>query len=208
MLRRLVLALALLLAVVGVPSTLGPTTADAAPPTSGQATYVPVEPVRLLDTRTGGVRLGAGGTLDLPVVDGVRVPADATAVVLNVTATGGSAATDVRVYPTPAGNPAAPRVNSLSVARGATAANLVHVGIGTAGSVRLHNAAGAVHLVADLSGYFVGSGAGASYVSAAPRRLLDTRTTGTPLAAGEVRTLQVRGSERGAPAEATARCST
>ena len=202
-LRRLALPLALLVALVGLPATLGPTTADAAPPTSGQSTYVALEPVRLLDTRTGGVRLGAGGTLDLAVVDGVRVPADATAVVLNVTATGGTAATDVRVYPTAPGA-AAPGVNSLSVARGATAANLVHVGIGEGGAVRLHNASGAVHLVVDLSGYFVDGGAGASYVASAPRRLLDTRTTRTPLAAGEVRTLQVRGGERGAPADATA----
>jgi hypothetical protein len=202
-LRRLALPLALLALLVGLPSTLAPTTADAAPPTSGQATYVPLEPVRLLDTRAGGVRLGAGGTLDLAVVDGVRVPADATAVVLNVTATGASAGTDIRVYPKPAGG-SPPLVNSLSVARGATAANLVHVGIGQDGSVRLHNAAGAVHLVADLSGFFVNGGAGASYVGAPPRRLLDTRTTGAPLAAGEVRTLQVRGSEPGAPADATA----
>jgi hypothetical protein len=207
-LRRLVLPLALLVALlaglVGLPAPLGPTTADAAPPTAGQSTYVALEPVRLLDTRTGGVRLGPGGTLDLPVVDGVRVPVGATAVVLNVTATGGTAVTDVRVFPTPADGGAGPVVNSLSVGRGATAANLVHVGIGTSGSVRLRNAAGAVHLVVDLSGYFVDGGGGASYVGTTPTRLLDTRTTRTPLAAGEVRTLQVRGGERGAPAEATA----
>jgi hypothetical protein len=143
-LRRTVLPLALLatllVGLVGLPSPLGPTTADAAQPTSGQSTYVPLEPVRLLDTRTGGVRLGAGGTLDLPVVDGVRVPAGATAVVLNVTATDGTAVTDVRVFPTPADGGAGPLVNSLSVGRGATAANLVHVGIGASGSVRLRNA--------------------------------------------------------------------
>ena len=157
-LRRLVLPLALLVALlaglVALPAPLGPTTADAAPPTAGQSTYVALEPVRLLDTRTGGVRLGPGGTLDLPVVDGVRVPVGATAVVLNVTATGGTAVTDVRVFPTPADGGAGPVVNSLSVGRGATAANLVHVGIGTSGSVRLRNAAGAAHLVVDLSGYY------------------------------------------------------
>jgi len=79
MLRRTVLPLALLAALlvglVGLPSPLGPTQADAAQPTSGQSTYVPLEPVRLLDTRTGGVRLGAGGTLDLPVVDGLTAAA-------------------------------------------------------------------------------------------------------------------------------------
>ena len=92
MLRRLVLPLALLVALlaglVGLPSPLGPTSADAAQPTSGQSTYVALEPVRLLDTRTGGVRLGAGGTLDLPVVDGVRVPAGVGKTRTSVTAPG------------------------------------------------------------------------------------------------------------------------
>jgi hypothetical protein len=205
--KRLLLPLAAALVVAGLPA-LSPSTASAATPTEGQSTYVAVEPVRLLDTRngTGGQlgQVGPGGTVDVVVADGLRVPADATAVVLNVTATEASAPTDVRAYPTPSGTAPPPTVSSLNLAPGATVANLVHVQVGQGGAVRLRNAAGAVHLLADLSGYYRESATGASYVGAVPRRLLDTRERDQPLTAGEVRTLRVRGTELGAPAGATA----
>jgi hypothetical protein len=157
--------------------------------------------VRLLDTRngTGALRgpVGAGGSVDLLVADGVRVPADATAVVLNVTATAASAPTDVRVYPAASAPP--PSVSSLNVVPRSTVANLVHVKVGDAGMVRLRNAAGSVHLLADLSGYYAERESGATYVPVAPRRLLDTREVRRPLAAGEVRRLLVAGVAEGAP---------
>ena len=201
------LPLVLLLGLLGLPG-LAPTPAAAATPTAGQSTYVPLEPVRLLDTRdgtgapTGAV--GAGGTVDLRVADGVRVPLEATAVVLNVTATGASGPTDVRVYPTPVGDEAPPQVSNLNVVAGSTVANLVHVKVGRDGSVRLRNESGRVQLLADLSGYFRESASGTTYVPVAPRRLLDTRDERRPLAAGEVRRLQVAGTSAGAPADATA----
>ncbi|MCW2681968.1 MAG: N-acetylmuramoyl-L-alanine amidase, partial [Frankiales bacterium] len=203
--KRLVLPLVVLLGLSGVPG-LATTAATAATPAPGQSVFVPLEPVRLLDTRdgTGGAAgpVGAGRTVDLLVADGVRVPVDATAVVLNVTATSATAPTDVRVYPSSDAPP--PTVSNLNVSPGSTVANLVHVKVGDAGRVRLRNAAGSVQLVADLSGYFAERGSGATYVPVAPRRLMDTREQGQPLAAGEVRRLQVAGSAAGAPADATA----
>lgn len=174
----------------------------------GQSLYVPVDPVRLLDTRSGlgaaGGAVGAAGVRDLQVVDGVRVPADATAVVLNVTATAATAATThVRVYPTPAGDAAPPTVSSLNLSVGATVANLVTVKVGAGGRVRLRNALGSTQLIADLAGYYRGSGSGSSLVAGAPSRILDTRVNGGPLRAGEVRRLQVVGTA-GVPAGATA----
>lgn len=204
---RLAVPAVLLLGLLGLPGLpgLAPTGAAAAPPTAGQATYVPLEPVRLLDTRrAGGAPVGPGGTVDLVVADGVRVPLDATAVVLNVTATAATGGTDVRVYPKPASGSPVPTVSNVNLGRGATVANLVHVAVGADRSVRLRNAAGSVHLIADLSGYFRQGAGGTSYEGAAPRRLLDTRDTDRPLAAGEVRTLRVRGTAAGAPAGASA----
>jgi hypothetical protein len=201
---RLALPIVLLLGLAGLPG-LAPSGAAAATPTAGQATYVPVEPVRLLDTRRTRTKVGPGGVLDLVVADGVRVPADATAVVLNVTATEASSGTDVRVYPTPsAAADDVPTASNLNLVPGATVANLVHVAVGANRSVRLRNASGSVHLIADLSGYFRDSGSGTSYQGAPPRRLLDTRVAQRPLAAGEVRRLQVRGTADGAPAGASA----
>ena len=207
--KRLVLPLAALLALAGLPA-LAPTAAGAATPTPGQATYVPLDPVRLLDTRdgTGGFAdpVGPGGTIDLRVTDGLRVPLTATAVVLNVTATRATSATDVRVYPTP-GDGFVPTVSNLNVAAGGTVANLVHVAVGEDGSVRLRNEAGRVHLLADISGYFAESSSGSTYVPVAPVRLLDTRDD-TPVGPGEVRELDVRaargGAASGVPSDATA----
>lgn len=196
--------------LIGAPGS-GPTPALAATPTAGQSLYVPVDPVRLLDSRdgTGGLagRLGAGQTHDLLVADGLRVPAGATAVVLNVTATGATGATDVRAYPTPADD-AVPTVSNLNVVSGGTVANLVTVRVGQGGRVRLRNTAGAVHLVADLAGYTSTAG-GSSFVAAAePLRLLDTRTARSPLGPGEQRQLDVTrsagGGSSGVPADATA----
>ena len=203
--KRLVLPLVVLLGLAGVPG-LAATSAAAATPTAGQSVFVPLEPVRLLDTRegTGAARgqVGPGGTVDLRVADGARVPLDATAVVLNVTATAATAATDVRVYP--ASSAAPPTVSNLNVAPRSTVANLVHVKVGSSGAVRLRNQSGDVHLLADLSGYFVERASGATYVPVAPRRLLDTRDARAPLQAAEVRRLQVAGTSAGAPADATA----
>ncbi|WP_220214875.1 hypothetical protein, partial [Streptomyces shenzhenensis] len=60
-------------------------------------------PVRVMDTRDGtGVRkgtVGAGGTVTLTVGGHNGVPVDATAVVMNVTATNATAASHVIVYP-------------------------------------------------------------------------------------------------------------
>ena len=203
--KRLVLPLVVLLGLTGLPG-LGATAAVADAPTAGQSVFVPLEPVRLLDTRegTGAARgqVGAGGTVDLRVADGVRVPLDATAVVLNVTATAATAATDVRVYPATGAAP--PTVSNLNVTPGSTVANLVHVKVGDGGAVRLRNESGGVHLLADLSGYFVERTSGATYVPVAPRRLLDTRDDRRPLGPGEVRDLPVVGTSAGAPADATA----
>jgi len=208
--KRFVLPLVLLLAAAGLP-VLVAAPATAAPLTSGQSAFVPLEPSRLLDTRDGtGNRLGAlgpGQSLDLLVAGLAQVPSNATAVLLNVTATQAGSATDIRVYPTPSGMSPVPTVSNLNVPAGGTVANLITVKVGSNGRVRLRNQAGAVQLIADLSGYTVTGQTGSTYVAKDPVRLLDTRDT-TPLGAGEVRALDVTaargGAASGVPANATA----
>jgi uncharacterized protein (DUF1501 family) len=124
--------------------------------TSGGASVQPVVPARLLDTRHGlGVRVGPVGPdseIELAVLGVSGVDPSATAVVLNVTATGPTQETYVTVYPN---GVARPDASSLNVAQGATIANLVVAKVGADGKVRLYNHAGAVHLVADVTGCFV-----------------------------------------------------
>jgi hypothetical protein len=189
-------------------------------PGAGASGFTALAPARILDTRSPAVgaparRVGAGSPLDLqvtgsalPTADGgtVSVPSDATAVVLNVTGTGGTRATDVRVYPTPAGAAAPPGVSNLNLRAKETAPNLVTVAVGTSGKVRFLNAVGSVDLIADIAGYYSASSAG-RYVPVVPVRLLDTRSAvgaaPIPVTANAYTDLKVSGA-RGVPADALA----
>ncbi|MEV8096038.1 N-acetylmuramoyl-L-alanine amidase [Kitasatospora sp. NPDC085879] len=146
----------------------------------GGAKLTTMTPTRLLDTRNGTgaaqAPVGPGGTLDLTLTG---VPADATGVVLNVTATGPTADSFVTVYPT---GSALPVVSNLNFRAGQTIPNQVIVPIAD-GKVSLYNRAGNVDLVADITGYYSPGGA-AKFTSTGPSRLLDTRT-GTGTATGK-----------------------
>ena len=132
-------------------------------------------PSRILDTRDGtGVAtpgaVGAAGRVDLQVTGDHDVPASGVdAVVLNVTVTEGTAPSFVTVWPTGAQRPLASSLNTLP---GETNPNLVIAKVGDDGRVSLFNAAGRVHLVADIVGWLPTGGA---YASITPTRVMDTR---------------------------------
>lgn len=176
----------------------------AVPALTGQR-YTPTGPVRVLDTRSGlggrTTRLGPGQTIDLQVTGTAGVPADATAVVLNVTGVTATARTDLRVYPTPVTTRPAPLVSTLNLERGSTRANLVTVAIGNLGKVRLRNSGGSVHVLADLAGWYAPS-TGSSFRAVDPVRLLDTRRS-APVGPGGLVDLRVGGTGP-VPAGATA----
>jgi hypothetical protein len=119
--------------------------------------FVAAEPVRLLDSRdaTGAAAtpLLGGTVLDLAVAGARGIPVEATAAVVNLTATSVTASTDVRTYPTSAGG-SVPTVSTLNVTRGVTRANAAVVRPGEGGLVRLRNSSGSAHLIADLAGWF------------------------------------------------------
>ncbi len=156
-------------------------------PASGSL-YTPVAPCRVFDTRRHtsstacaaapvlpAVALGAGQTVTVPLTGVAGIPADATAVVLNVTAVGATRSTYVSTYP--AGSPR-PLVSNLNVNSASAVANLVVVPLHN-GGVTFFNAAGTVNLLADLAGY-ESPDSGSSYVPVAPCRVFDTRSgTGT-----------------------------
>jgi YVTN family beta-propeller protein len=178
---------------VGAAATQAFTLVVEAPPSM----YIPVGPVRVLDTRngTGGYSspVGQDGTISLQVtgVDGVP-SSGVTAVVLNVTATDPTASSYVTVYPDSTSRPTA---SDLNFTAGETIANLVTVPVGADGLVDFYNYAGSTDLVADLEGYY--TSAGSAYDSAGPVRILDTRNgTGgytTPVGPGGTIGLQVDG---------------
>ena len=120
--------------------------------------YVSVVPERLLDTRGGG-RVGytgakptGGQTVQLQVTGAgtTNVPADAGAVVLNVTGVVPTANGFVTVWP--CGSPR-PTASNLNLTKGVTTPNLVISQIGTGGTVCLYTSGG-TDLLADVAGYF------------------------------------------------------
>jgi hypothetical protein len=143
--------------------------------------------------------LGPNSTLNLTVTGG-SVPADATAVALNVTATGTTAASYLSVYP--AGG-TRPLVSNVNWAAGETVPNLVIVPVGSGGAVTFYNALGRTDVLADLEGYFAPEGVNStagSYVPLTPSRISDTRpgsgepNAGDTLGPGSILNVQVTGA--------------
>ncbi len=142
-----------------------------------------VTPVRLFDTRTppgsanlSGVvrdaagRLAAMSPFSLDLAGAFGVPADATAVALNLTAADEGAGGYARVWPTELTQP---NVSNLNFTNVGAITNTALVGLGTPGRLSV-SASAPTHLLADLQGYFAATGAG--FIPATPRRLLDTRS--------------------------------
>jgi hypothetical protein len=133
--------------------------------------FVPISPVRVLDTRDSGI-VGPGGVVTVDLSG--RTPASATAVVLNVTGTVPTASTFVTVYPSDEPRPV---VSNLNLAPGQTRANAVVVALSADRRVSLFNNSGGVHLIADLAGYYT-TDLASLYNTVSPQRVLDTRSTG------------------------------
>ena len=139
--------------------------------TDAAGLHTPLSPVRVLDTRANQP-VGPQGTVTVDLSE--RVPANATAVTVNLTGVQATTGTFVSAWPT--GQPR-PNVSNLNLADGNATPNLVTVKLGTNRSVNLFNNAGTVQLIADLAGYYV-PGSGSKFVAVPPQRLVDTRTGG------------------------------
>jgi hypothetical protein len=122
---------------------------------TGDHGFTPVAPARIADSRSsfGLAQLTPGVTRDLQVTGTAGVPADAAAVVLNVTAVRPGAVSNVRVFPTTAAG-TIPLVSNLNVVAGRDEPNLVLVRTGAGGEVSFYSQSAALHVVVDVSGYF------------------------------------------------------
>lgn len=171
--------------------------------------FVPVTPTRMLDTRNGtgvgtAAPIASSQTLALQVAGVGQIPANATAVALNLTATDATASGHINAYPA---GVAVPISSNLNFTTGRNVANMAVVPVGTGGVVDFYNgSAGTVDLIADVSGYFVAAQAD-GYKQVVPARILDTRTTTgghhAPLTPSDPVKLKVTGVG-GVPADATA----
>jgi spore germination protein YaaH len=142
------------------------------------ATFFPLDPARVMDTRVGN---GLTGTFanKLPrtfqVTGRGGVPAGAVAVTGNLTITGQTSAGYVSLGPVMT---ASPSTSTLNAPQGDNRANGVTVsldGSGGLSAVWVGTAGSRTHLLFDVTGYFVSSGAGATYFPIDNARLLDSR---------------------------------
>jgi hypothetical protein len=146
--------------------------------------FAPLDPARLLDTRTGTGAPGVGkvagqGVLNLQVTGRGGVPATGVAAaVLTVTVAEPTASGFVTAFPA---GVAAPLASNLNFTAGTVIANLVTVKVGDGGQVSLRNgSAQGVHLIADIAGYYLAGTATepGTFVPLEPARMFDTRVQG------------------------------
>ncbi|MFE5627230.1 PKD domain-containing protein [Streptomyces virginiae] len=147
---------------------------------SSSSGYTPMAPVRFVDTRAGvGAAKGqvaSRGTFSTQISGLKGVPANATAVALNVTVTNPKQAGHLSVYP---GGDQPPTASSLNFAAGETVANAVIVPVGPDGRISVFNGAWAgTDVVVDVVGHYAKDGK-AAYRPFGPFRWLDTRDPGS-----------------------------
>lgn len=122
-------------------------------PGGGQVTTI--TPARLVDSRSGlrvhGGLLGVGEVVKIPVRGEAGVPANATAVILNVTAGDTAGYGFFTVYPTAGAVPLSSNVNFN--APGQNVPNMVMVGLGSDGSISVNNGGAGANLIIDVFGY-------------------------------------------------------
>ncbi len=141
------------------------------PAAAGPASeYLPLDPVRVLDTRRSpGGRLAAGAVETVDI--GGLVPAGASAVALSLT----SADPDAAGFLTADACGQRPNASSTNYAPGGARAAFVVVRVTAAGRLCVFTSA-ATDLIVDLQGAFVADAT--RFTPRPPERLVDTRATG------------------------------
>jgi hypothetical protein len=158
--------------------------------TGGRDRLFSVVPDRLIDTRfTGGFVL-PGQSITVQVAGTPKVPAGATAAVLNVTATDAVGPGFLTVYPS---DKTQPNVSSVNFLQGDARPNTVIAPLGPDGKIKVF-ASQKTQVIVDVMGWF-GSAGQTEYVEVAPpQRSFDSRDAAfgaTKLVAGQSKELKI-----------------
>jgi hypothetical protein len=172
------------------------------------ATYVPLTPARLLDSRFGNGlsgKFGANAPRTFQVSGRGGVPANAVAVTGNFTVTNQTSAGAAFLGPN---STPSPSTSTINFPVGDNRANGVTLALGPGGSLSATYMAssGTTDFVFDVTGYFVPDQSGSTYLPLTPARLLDSRFgngLSGAFSANTPRTFQV-GGRGGVPANAVA----
>jgi len=195
---------------ISTSSTRTFTIGTAPPPPAAGTTFAPIDPVRMLDTRSG-IGVGLTGKFNantarlLTVAGRLGIPNDAVAITGNVTVVGQTKAGYVSITPTLDNNPS---TSALNFPTGDTRANNITSPLsGGKLSIVYRSLAGAkTDIVLDVTGYFLENNSGATYNAVTPVRLLDSRDgTGItgPIPTHTVKKFNIT-NHGGIPANATA----
>jgi Fibronectin type III domain len=169
-------------------------------------------PVRVLDSRAGfqvgpyNTPWGPATSRDVTVGGAGGVPANATAVVLNVTVADTTGGSYLTLWPKGQTKPTA---SSLNWTSGEVIPNAVTVKLGASGAISVFNLAGNADVIIDVAGYYDSVSGGDGFTSLTPVRVLDSRAGfqvgpyNTPWSAGTSRNVTVGGVD-GVPADADA----
>ncbi|MDI3193051.1 hypothetical protein QK290_01020 [Pseudarthrobacter sp. AL07] len=146
------------------------------PVPTAPGTFVPVTPIRLLDTRNTAP-VGAFSTVSFQAAGVAGIPSKVSAVVFNLTVTQPQAYGHIIAY---ASGTTRPTTSNENFVPGQTVPNSVTVPVGADGKVTLvNNSGGTTHLIADIAGYYIAGtpAVPGAFVPVSPTRLLDTRNT-------------------------------
>ncbi|MEU4768017.1 PKD domain-containing protein [Actinosynnema sp. NPDC023794] len=180
-----------------VTNAVGATATTSTSVTTLGSGYVKHGPTRFLDTRAGvgapTQKVAPYSSVRLAIAGRHGIPADVTAVAVNLTVTNAAADGHLTVHPS---GQARPTTSVVDFRAGVTVPGLTTVAVG-GGHVDLYNGSpGAVDLIADVSGYFTKATTAEGFTPVRPSRLLDTRTgigmpSPRPIAAGEAFSHQI-----------------
>ena len=199
--------------------------ADATTTAPAPGSYMAVTPYRVCDTRpaapgivsnqcdngstgAGSGPIGSGATRVITVDNFGGLPASGvTAVVVNLTAIAPTKGTFLRLSP----DGVASTTSNLNPQAGQVRANLVEVGVSTAGKIDVFNAVGSVNIALDIEG-FVSSTSTGLFTGTSPVRICDTRAAGgavapnrcntagaSPIGSGATLTFNVNGAPSPVP---------
>jgi hypothetical protein len=169
--------------------------------TTAGSDYTPYGPSRILDTRKGiGAAMApvkTGDDIEVKVAGVGSIPADVTAVALNLTATDTTANGYLDAVPDGDG----PQGSTLNYLKGQTVANNAIAQVSSDGYIDIYDegdSGGTADILGDISGYFTPTTASA-YTPATAMRLLDTRNAiGAPkgkIAAGSDVPVAIAGAD-------------
>jgi hypothetical protein len=158
----------------------------------------PIRPTRVFDSRSASaLHLEASGVRVVAIAGVKPIPTEAVAVAANITVAGSAKSGFLTAFPCGEAPPAS--TSNVNFVAGQTIAAMVLTKLDAKGQLCLF-ASTPLDAIVDVTAWFPVGGA---FDAVAPTRLLDTRTTRTPLAAGKERVLAVRG-QPGVPANAAA----